>query len=146
MDLSIIVPIYNVEKYVRTCIESIFRQGLDENRFEVIIVNDGTQDKSMEVIADIIVRHKNIIVINQENQGLSVARNNGIAVAKGEYLLMPDSDDMLIDHSVEPLLEKALAEKSRYDCGRLYTDERRRNKQSGPTSHQSTKRVSSHRN
>lgn len=112
MDLSIIVPIYNVEKYVRTCIESIFRQGLDENRFEVIIVNDGTQDKSMEVIADIIVRHKNIIVINQENQGLSVARNNGIAVAKGEYLLMPDSDDMLIDHSVEPLLEKALAEKA----------------------------------
>ena len=112
MDLSIIVPIYNVEKYVRACIESIYRQGLDEDRFEVILVNDGTKDKSMEVIADIIQQHKNITVINQENQGLSMARNNGMAIAKGEYLLMPDSDDLLIENSVEPLLEKALETKA----------------------------------
>ena len=112
MDLSIIVPVYNVEKYVRTCIESLFRQDLNEDRFEVIIVNDGSTDRSMEMIADIIQQHKNISVINQENQGLSVARNNGIAMAKGEYLLMIDSDDMLIDYSVRPLLEKALAEKA----------------------------------
>lgn len=110
IDLSIIVPVYNVEKYVRPCIESIYRQGLNENLFEVIIVNDGTKDKSMKMIADIIQAHNNITVINQENQGLSVARNNGIAIAKGEYLLMPDSDDMLIDYSVKTLLEKALAE------------------------------------
>jgi len=108
MDLSIIVPIYNVEKYVRTCIESLFRQGINEDRFEVIIVNDGSTDHSMEMIADIIQQHKNISVINQENQGASVARNNGIAMAKGEYLLMIDSDDLLIDHSVKILLEKAL--------------------------------------
>ena len=108
MDLSIIVPIYNVEQYVRACIESIYRQGLDEDRFEVILVNDGTRDRSMEVIADIIESHKNIIVINQENQGLSVARNNGIAIAKGDYILMPDSDDLLIENSLKPLLEKAL--------------------------------------
>ena len=112
IDLSIIIPIYNVEKYIRPCIESIYRQGLNENQFEVIIVNDGTKDKSMEMIADIIPAHSNITVINQENQGLSVARNNGIAIAKGEYILMPDSDDMLIDYSVKPLLEKALAEKA----------------------------------
>ena len=105
--LSIIVPIYNVEKYIRACIESIFKQGLDDVDFEVIIVNDGTQDKSMEVIADIIQRHNNITVINQDNQGLSVARNNGIALAKGEYILMPDSDDLLIEYSLKPLLEKA---------------------------------------
>lgn len=108
MDLSIIVPIYNVEQYVRTCIESIYQQGLDEDRFEVILVNDGTKDKSMEMIADIIQQHKNIVVINQENQGLSVARNNGIAIAKGEYILMPDSDDLLVSNSLKPLLEKAL--------------------------------------
>ena len=106
--LSIIVPIYNVEKYVRTCIESIYRQGLDEEEFEVIIVNDGTEDKSIEVIADIICQHNNISVINQENQGLSVARNNGIAAAKGEYIIMPDSDDLLIEHSLKPLLIKAI--------------------------------------
>ena len=110
--LSIIVPVYNVEKYIRPCIESIFRQGLDEDCFEVIIINDGTKDKSMEAIADIISQHQNITVIHQENQGLSVVRNNGIAVAKGEYILMPDSDDLLIDHSLPKLLEAALYTKA----------------------------------
>ena len=109
--LSIIVPVYNVENYVRPCIESIFRQGLEEDVFEVIIVNDGTKDRSMEVIQDIICQHKNITVINQENKGLSVARNKGIATAKGEYILMPDSDDLLIENSLKPLLEKAIETK-----------------------------------
>lgn len=107
MDLSIIVPVYNVEKYVRPCLESIFKQQIDESRFEVIIVNDGSTDNSMEMIADIIQQHNNITVINQENQGLSIARNNGMAVAKGEYILMPDSDDLLIENSLKPILEKA---------------------------------------
>ena len=111
MDLSIIVPVYNVEKYVRACIESIYRQGLDESRFEVIIVNDGTKDRSMEVIADIISQHNNIQVINQENQSLSVARNKGIFLSKGEYILMPDSDDFLVEYSLPPLLNKALETK-----------------------------------
>ena len=110
--LSIIIPVYNVEKYIRACVESIFHQELDEECFEVIIVNDGTKDKSMEIIADIIQAHKNIIVINQENQGLSVARNNGIAKARGKYILMPDSDDLLIENSLKPLLEKALESKA----------------------------------
>jgi len=110
MDLSIIVPVYNVEQYVRTCIESIYKQGLDEDRFEVLIVNDGTKDKSMEVIEDIIEEHKNIVVINQENLSLSVARNNGIAAAKGEYILMIDSDDLLIENSLSRLLDLALEE------------------------------------
>ena len=109
--LSIIVPVYNVEDYIRPCIESIFRQELDEECFEVIIVNDGTKDHSMEVIQDIIEEHKNITVLNQENQGLSIARNNGIAMAKGEYILMPDSDDLLIENSLKPLLEKAIETK-----------------------------------
>lgn len=108
MDLSIIVPVYNVEEYIRPCIDSIFHQGLDDDRFEIIIVNDGTQDHSIEVIQDIIEQHKNIIVINQENQGLSVARNNGISIAKGDYIIMPDSDDILIEKSLKPLLEKAI--------------------------------------
>lgn len=106
--LSIIVPVYNVEKYIRPCFESVFRQGLDDDDYEVIIVNDGTKDKSMEMINDIISQHENISIISQENQGLSVARNNGIAVAKGEYILMLDSDDLLIEDSLKPLVEKAL--------------------------------------
>ena len=109
--LSIIVPVYNVEKYIRPCFESIFRQGLDDNDYEIIIVNDGTKDRSMEMIADLISQHHNITVINQENQGVSVARNNGIAKAKGKYIFMPDSDDLLIDNSLPILLEKALKSK-----------------------------------
>lgn len=109
--LSIIVPVYNVERYIRPCIESIFKQGLDDTDFEVIIVNDGTPDKSMEMITDIIAAHQNITVINQENLGLSTARNNGIATAKGKYILMPDPDDLLIENSLKPLLEKALETK-----------------------------------
>ncbi len=111
MDLSIIIPVYNVEEYVHPCLESIFRQGLDDSRFEVIIVNDGSTDKSMEMIADIIQQHNNISVINQENQGLSTTRNNGIAAAKGEYIFMPDSDDLIIENSLKPILEKALETK-----------------------------------
>ena len=110
--LSIIVPVFNVEDYIRPCIESIFNQGLDESDYEVIIVNDGTEDRSMEMIADIIVAHDNVTVINQENQGLSAARNNGIAAAKGDYILMPDSDDLLIENSVPSLLKLALDTKA----------------------------------
>jgi glycosyltransferase involved in cell wall biosynthesis len=109
--LSVVLPVYNVERYIRSCLESLFKQGLDDLGFEVIIVNDGTPDKSMEMIADIINQHHNIIVINQENQGLSVTRNNGLAVARGEYILMLDSDDLLIENSLKPLLDKALETK-----------------------------------
>ena len=110
--ISFIFPVYNVEPYVRASLESIFRQGLDEETFEIIIINDGTKDRSMEMITDIITQHDNITVIEQENQGLSVVRNKGIALAKGEYILMPDSDDMLIDNSVKCLLDKALETKA----------------------------------
>lgn len=110
--ISIIIPVYNVEKYIRPCLESVFRQNLEESIFEVIIVNDGTQDRSMEIIQDIINQHPNISVINQENLSLSVARNNGMAKAKGEYILMPDSDDLLIDNSLSLLLKEAVKSKA----------------------------------
>ena len=105
--LSIIVPVYNVEKYIRPCIESIFRQGLSDEDYEIIIVNDGTKDHSMEQITDIVGSHGNIMVINQENQGLSVARNNGLAKAGGEYILFLDSDDLLMEGSLSLILQKA---------------------------------------
>ena len=110
--LSIIIPVYQVERYIRPCIESVFRQGLKDKDFELIIVNDGTKDQSMEMITDIIDQHSNITVINQTNKGLSVARNNGIVRARGEYILMPDSDDMLVTNSLPFLLEKALSSKA----------------------------------
>lgn len=112
MKLSIIVPVFQVEDYIRPCMESIFSQGLDDSDFEVIIVDDGTKDRSIDIIQDIISLHQNIRLIRQENLGLSVARNNGMAVAQGEYLLMPDSDDLLVEGSLKPLLDTALETKA----------------------------------
>lgn len=106
--LTILVPVYNVEQYIRSCIESIFKQGMDERSFEVIIINDGTKDRSMEVISDLVRQHSNITVYEQENQGVSVARNLGIDKAKGTYLTMLDPDDFLIENSLPFLLDKAL--------------------------------------
>ena len=98
--LSIIVPVYNVEKYIKACLESIFLQGLSDDEFEVIIVNDGTKDKSMIIIADLIKEHNNVTIVNQQNIGLSMARNNGMEKATGDYILFVDSDDMLVEGSL----------------------------------------------
>ena len=110
--LSIIIPIYKVEKYIRPCIESVIQQGLEEDHYEIILVDDGTPDRSMEQVADIIDSHTNVRVVHQENQGLSAARNSGMAIATGEYILFLDSDDMLVDGSLLPLLEKAMETKA----------------------------------
>ena len=112
LKLSIIVPVYNVENYIRDCFNSIFRQKLNDDDFEVIIINDGTEDNSMAVIADIISQHHNIRIVNQENQGSSVAWNKGIAIANGEYILLVDADDLLIERRLKPLLEKAVETKA----------------------------------
>ena len=106
--LSVIVPVYKVEKYIRPCIESIFNQGLSDDDYELIIVNDGTPDRSMEQITDLLEQHSNAIVINQENQGVAVARNSGLAKATGEYVLFFDSDDIMIEGSLKLMLDKAL--------------------------------------
>ena len=109
--LSILVPVYNVEKYIRPFFESVFRQGLSEECYEIIVVNDGTPDRSMEQVADLLALHNNVTVINQENQGLSIARNVALARATGEYVLMLDSDDLLVNKCLPILLEKALESK-----------------------------------
>lgn len=107
MKLSIILPVFNVEKYIRLCLESIYNQGLEDGLFEVLVVNDGCTDNSLNEISKIISEHSNIFVINEKNQGQSVARNNGIARAKGEYVLMIDPDDLLITKSLPQLLNLA---------------------------------------
>lgn len=108
MKLSIIVPVYNVEPYIRSCLESILKQELDDTECEIILVNDGTQDDSFGQIQDIIDQHHNIVRIDQDNQGLSGARNTGLLYAKGDYILFVDSDDLLVENSVVRLLQIAL--------------------------------------
>lgn len=105
MKLSVVVPVYNVEQYVRKCIQSIIYQ--EDNLFEdieLIIVNDGTKDKSVEQIQDLVDKYDNIILINQENQGLSVARNNGMSKANGDYIWFIDSDDWISKDALKVLM------------------------------------------
>ena len=91
--VSIILPIYNVEKYLRQCLDSCINQTLKD--IEIICVNDGSTDNCLEIINEYARKDNRIKVINQNNQGLSMARNNGVDIATGEYILFLDSDDWL---------------------------------------------------
>lgn len=91
--VSIIVPVYNVEKYLRKCLDSLINQTLKD--IEIICVNDGSKDNSPKILEEYAKKDNRIIVINQENAGLSVARNSGIDIAKGEYIGFVDSDDWI---------------------------------------------------
>ena len=90
--VSVIIPVYNVEKYIEQCIKSVVNQTLKE--IEIIIVNDGTKDNSIKKIEKYLSDPR-IVLINKENGGLSSARNAGMKVAKGEYISFIDSDDFI---------------------------------------------------
>lgn len=93
--LSIIIPVYNVEKYIKMTLDSIFSQVYKREDIEVVVVNDGTPDRSMDIVAQFAIRNSNLRIINQENQGLSGARNTGIREARGKYIWFVDSDDTI---------------------------------------------------
>lgn len=95
MILSIIIPVYNVERYIKKTLESIFSQNISREDVEIIVVNDGTPDRSMDIVEKFALLNPNIKIINQENQGLSGARNTGISHAHGRYLWFVDSDDWI---------------------------------------------------
>jgi glycosyltransferase involved in cell wall biosynthesis len=102
--LSIIVPIYGVEQYLRKCVDSLLNQDLDN--YEIILIDDGGHDKCPAICDEYKTAHKNIRVIHQENGGLSAARNSGIEVAQGEYIIFVDSDDYIEPNVLGGLLEQ----------------------------------------
>lgn len=105
--LSIIIPIYNVEKYVEKCISSLMSQDISPDEYEIICINDGSPDFSSEVVRKMQGRFSNIILIDQENQGVSGARNNGIDIATGKYLIFIDPDDYVEPNSFKRVLDRA---------------------------------------
>lgn len=107
-ELSIIIPVYNVQKYLEDCLLSIYKQSLSLETFEVIAVNDGSTDSSIDILREYGEIYPNLIIISQENKGLSKARNNGLAVASGKYVFFMDSDDFLCLDSLASLLSKAV--------------------------------------
>lgn len=104
--VSIIVPVYNVEKYLEKCLDSLINQTLKD--IEIICVNDGSKDNSLNILEEYSKNDNRIIIINQYNAGVSVARNSGIDIAKGEYIGFVDSDDWVDLDFYEKLYNSAI--------------------------------------
>lgn len=116
--LSVILPIYNVEHYLERCIRSLEDQDISKDDFEVICINDGSPDNSRGVILRLQKEFENIVLIDQENQGVSSARNHGIDIASGEYILFVDPDDYVGSNSFGSILRNASAIKAQISfCG-----------------------------
>lgn len=105
--ISVIVPVYNVEIYLAECLDSILGQTLQD--LEIICVNDGSTDGSLEILRRYAEKDIRIRIINQDNAGAGAARNNGAMLAKGKYIGFVDSDDTLFPTMYEELFEKAIS-------------------------------------
>lgn len=105
--LSIIIPAYKVADYIEKCIRSLEDQDIPKSEFEIIVTNDGSPDHCREIVEDLQKEFSNLILINQENQGVSMARNNAIAKAKGNYILPIDPDDYVKPNTFGEVLTKA---------------------------------------
>lgn len=110
---SIIIPVYNVEKYLHQCLESIFCQDFAE--YEVICVNDGSTDGSFHILQEYELKYKNLIIVDVENGGTPAARNIGLKLAKGEYIWFIDSDDWIEPKSLR-ILSKSTVSKPDIIC------------------------------
>lgn len=107
MLLSIIVPGQNVEAYIGKCLDSLLYQDISSSDYEIIVVNDGSTDRTKEIVEGYVSSHSNVILINQQNKGLSCARNSGVKVARGSYVMYIDSDDYIEKNVLGGLLAQA---------------------------------------
>lgn len=114
--VSVIIPVYNVEKYIEECLISVVNQSLSD--IEIICVNDGTKDHSMDIIENYAKTDARIVIVEKENGGLSSARNAGISVAKGEFIYFLDSDDYIATDMLEILYNEAI----KYDLDNIFFD------------------------
>lgn len=106
LKLSIIVPVFNVERYLAKCLDSLLSQDMDQDSYEVILIDDGSSDTGGEICDGYASRYESITVFHQKNQGLSVARNVGLGKARGKYVLFVDSDDFLEENILGVLVEE----------------------------------------
>ncbi len=107
MKLSVIIPVYNTEKYLRKCLESVFNQDLPLDEYEIICINDGSTDHSENILLEFAEKYSNLIYIKQENQGVSIARNQGLDKAKGNYITFLDADDFLEKNILQDIITTA---------------------------------------
>ena len=112
--LSIVVPAYNVERELEKCIESCLKQDIPQESYEIIIVNDGATDNTLQVATDIAAKYECVSVVNQKNMGLSGARNTGLKYAKGKYVWFIDSDDYIKPNVLGNMIRQA--DDNNLDC------------------------------
>ena len=110
--VSIIIPVYNANKLIERCINSIINQTY--KNIEIICVNDGSTDNSLDLLENFNKNDKRVIVISKENAGVSSARNAGIKLATGKYIMFVDSDDYLLENCIEKFIEYAQKEDSEF--------------------------------
>lgn len=103
MKLSIIVAAYNIQEYIGNCLNSIFQQEAPQDMYEVFVVNDGSSDNTLDIIKSFEDGHHNMVIIDQENRGLSAARNAGLKRVTGDYVLFVDGDDALTENSIQTI-------------------------------------------
>lgn len=119
--ISVIIPVYGVEKYIAQCLESVINQTY--KNLEIIVVNDGTKDRSADIAKEYAAKDSRIKVYDFKNGGLSVARNRGLEIATGEYISYLDSDDWIDTKMYETLLEAAMKnEADMVKCGIIETN------------------------
>lgn len=121
MQFSLIIPIYNVEQYLKACLDTVVAQSYSD--FEVICINDGSTDGSKSILDEYAAKYSNISIINQENKGLSAARNAGIRAAKGDYIFFLDSDDWIEPDTLKILADKQNGEDLLCFNGRRYFED-----------------------
>ena len=109
-EISVIIPVYNVEKYLPQCLDSVCNQSFRD--IEIICVNDGSSDKSSDILNDYAEKDDRFKIINQSNQGLAAARNTGLTYAKGRYIYFIDSDDYIELDTLEKLYNNAISNNS----------------------------------
>lgn len=107
--VSVIIPVYNTELYIKQTVESIQKQTLYD--IEIIIINDGSTDNSLSLLLELSKQDHRIKIFSQENQGLSISRNTGLEKASGEFVYFMDSDDLLEKDALEICYQKCIAEK-----------------------------------
>lgn len=104
VSISVIVPVYNAAQYLPRCLDSVMEQS---GNFEVIVVNDGSTDNSLDIMRKYAEKYSNIHIVNQENKGVSAARNTGLNQAENKYITFVDADDWLEPNAFE-LVEKII--------------------------------------
>jgi Glycosyltransferases involved in cell wall biogenesis len=123
MLFSIIIPVYNVEQYLRECLDSVLAQSFSD--YEVICVNDGSTDGSLSILEEYAKKDNRFVVVNQQNKGQGAARNVALKLAKGGYVFFLDSDDWLAPNALEILAKAVSDEDVLCFNGQLYYEDRK---------------------